>query len=160
MIIAEHPEVCIAVTNVKSGPLLTYVHSARTPPGEVLESACDEVENGPFDLSRVRLLVFTDGGSPSPVARKKLVTRLARFSARPRTAVVSDAPAVRFVVAMLTLFNPNAKVFSSREVAAALDFIDVDEGDRPEIWQLLTRVHQQTHGRFNALHAVMRLLPA
>lgn len=158
MIVAEHPEVCIAITNVGNGPLMTYVHSSRTPPGEILEGACDEVEARQFDLKRLRLLVFTDGGSPSPVARRRLISRLARFSERPRTAVVSDQPSVRFLVTILSLFNPNSKAFASREVNAALAFLEVQREDLPQVAELLTTLHQKTYGRFNALHAVVHSL--
>lgn len=161
MLIVEHPDVLIDITPTKSGTVLTYVHSTHTPPDEVLDAACDKAEDGTFDLKQVRLLVLTDGGAPSPVARKKMIQRLSKFVGNPRIAVVSDAAAVRFVVSTLLFFNPNAKVFSSRELQKALAFLEVGGDDGVRITSTLTVLRFKAgSGRFQTLDVAVKTAPA
>jgi len=76
--------------------------------------AAQRREFGPDEL---RILVYTDGGSPNPAQRKRLAQTLEGY--HPRVAIVSDSVKVRFSGALIALFQRNFRQYSVDEMKLA-----------------------------------------
>jgi hypothetical protein len=76
------------------------------------------------DPSRVRVLVFTDGGRPSTVQRKAFFAYIG--SAQPPIAVVSENLLVRGVVTAMSWFNTRIVLFRPSAAREAFAHVDVD----------------------------------
>ena len=74
-------------------------------------------QRGEFRPEELRILVYTDGGSPNAEQRALLAQTLGKF--HPRVAVVSNAIKVRFAGALIALFQRNYRQFSGAELPLA-----------------------------------------
>jgi hypothetical protein len=93
------------------------------------ESATDEefreVCNalGAMDFERGRTLIITAGGGPTITQRNEL-SRMAKGRTM-KSAVVSDAPAVRGIVTAVSWINRSLKAFPTRALEDAFRYIDL-----------------------------------
>jgi hypothetical protein len=83
-------------------------------------------------------LVLTDGGGPTTAQRKALEQVL--DVRQLRTAVVSEAASVRFVVSTLALFSENVRSFPITGVDDALAWFGLPGVDRLELRRGLVRL--------------------
>ena len=91
------------------------------------------------DMSRMRTLVFTDGGGPS-ASQRRLATE-ALGGKESLTAVVSSSSMVRGVVTALSWFNPKIKSFSPDEAQRAFEYLRiVAPEDIARTWILVERL--------------------
>jgi hypothetical protein len=80
------------------------------------------------DLQKVKIIVRTDGGGPSPAQRKSLEEALGGKPAR--VAVVSDHLKVRFVTSTIALFQKELKSFMVKESSQAYDHLGMLDSER------------------------------
>lgn len=80
------------------------------------------------DFSKLKVMIVTDGGSPTVQQRAALKITLAGRTAR--TAVVSDQFKVRFVVASIALINREHHGFGGHERDKAYEFLGLSLVDR------------------------------
>jgi hypothetical protein len=91
------------------------------------------------DMSRMRTLVFTDGGGPNASQRKLATEALAGKESM--TAVVSSSSMVRGVVTALSWFNPKIKAFSPEEAPRAFDYLRIQTPEEiARTWILVERL--------------------
>jgi hypothetical protein len=72
-------------------------------------------------FEHVKILVLTEGGSPSAPQRERLATTLAGKSVR--VAVVTNSVKVRFVAAMVALFHKEMRCFARQELRLACSHV-------------------------------------
>jgi hypothetical protein len=80
------------------------------------------------ELNKVKFIVRTDGGGPSPPQRKSLEEALGGVPAR--VAIVSDHLKVRFVTSTIALFQKELRSFMVKEIAQAYDHLKMQESER------------------------------
>lgn len=85
-------------------------------------------ELGQRDLTKLRIVIATDGGGPTAEQRATLKVIMAGRSVR--TAVVSDSIKVRFTIATIALINREHHGFSNRERSQAYDFLQLTPVER------------------------------
>lgn len=85
-------------------------------------------ELGQRDLTKLRVLIATDGGGPGAEQRASLKVTMAGRSVR--TAVVSDSIKIRFTIATIALINREHHGFSKRELSQAYDFLQLTPAER------------------------------
>ena len=85
-------------------------------------------ELGQRDLTKLRVLIATDGGGPSAEQRSSLKVTMAGRSVR--TAVVSDSMKIRFTIATIALINREHHGFSNRELSQAYEFLQLTPAER------------------------------
>ena len=107
------------------GDLFLVVHRAA-PPSDSEWSAYLATWKG-IDMARSRTLVFTDGGGPSTIQRKRANDLLRGQEST--TAVVTSSALVRGIVVSLSWFNPKIRAFSPEEGVAAFRYLSVHEPD-------------------------------
>lgn len=107
------------------GELLITVHTTA-PPIEAewkpYVAALAELVQNTKDHSKIRNIVFTDGGAPDSLQRK-VVNDIAASRPPVPTAVVSGSTMVRSVVTALAWFNPKIKAFSPRQIDEAYRYL-------------------------------------
>jgi hypothetical protein len=121
----------------RSADLFVVIHPNR-PPADNEWLAYLRSWSG-HDMSRMRTLVFTDGGGPS-AAQRKLATEALGGKAS-LTAVVSSSPMVRGVVTALSWFNPKIKAFSPDEAHHAFEYLRIATSEEiARTWILVERL--------------------
>jgi hypothetical protein len=110
--------------------LMIAVHTSRPPSAEEWAEYIAAVASR--DPTKLRTLIFTDGGAPSSTQRKEVTTVL---GGRPsRGAIVSASRLVRGAVSALGWFNPLIKAFAPSEVADALQYLGIRAEQVPLVW--------------------------
>jgi hypothetical protein len=92
------------------------------------------------DTTPIRLLVVTAGGHPTKdqLDRLKAVNRT-----NPRTSIVSNSIALRFLGAGLTFVNPTIRCFTPDQLERAFDHIELTPSDRKAARRCIERLQQQ-----------------
>lgn len=80
------------------------------------------------DLPKLKIMVRTDGGGPSPQQRRSLEDALAGTPAR--VAVVSDHLKVRFVTSTIALFQKDLRSFMTKEIGQAYEHLSMSDTER------------------------------
>ena len=87
-----------------------------------------------------RLLVVTDGGHPT----KPQIERMrAENKNNPRTAIVSDSVALRFLGSALTFLNPTIRCFAPTNLDAALDHLGLLPGECQQAHAAMQRLQSE-----------------
>jgi hypothetical protein len=79
-------------------------------------------------MARLKTLVVTDGGGPSPDQRKRLERAMGGIAVR--TAVVSESVKVRFITSSVALLTAKIQSFRKSEMSKAFDFLSLDPQER------------------------------
>jgi hypothetical protein len=77
-----------------------------------------------------RLLVYTGGGAPTALQRKKLQAATEPFAKVAKIAVVTASVVARGAVTALSWFSPGHAAFSPEKMEEALAFLGVNDADR------------------------------
>lgn len=109
-----------------SGRLFVAWHNRETPHDPEWSAVVAALRA--HDHATLRVLVVTEGGTPSR-AQQQALTGVLAGKAIP-VAVVSDATAVRFVASALALFMKRIKTFRSNELAQAYAHLGLTEAER------------------------------
>jgi hypothetical protein len=105
----------------------------------------------------VRVLVLTDGSSPTPAQRGKLVD--AAEGLEVRSAVISKNLVVRGVVTVLSWFQVNNKFFAPAELSGALAFLDVPTDRAADLWSVAVDLQKQLGHPVAAIEATKAYVP-
>jgi hypothetical protein len=99
-------------------------------------------------------LVFTDGAKPDGAQAAELNTAMVHPNFP--TAVVMQSAAVRFIIAVLTLWKWQIRAFSPSEPSAVLDHLKIDPKQRAEVIGSV----RELAGKFTRTEAVTQFLAA
>jgi hypothetical protein len=93
------------------------------------------------ELPKLKIMVRTDGGGPSPDQRRSLERALAGTPAR--VAVVSDHLKVRFVTSTLALFQKDLRSFLVQELSQAYEHLGMSDTERRHAERALTEMESE-----------------
>jgi hypothetical protein len=137
------------------GRLVVAVADARPPLDEEwarylkLHTSLEHERAG--DLSPVRTLFFTDGGTPT--ASQRVATLHLRRGHGVDTAVVSDSPFIHSLATMLGFINPGMRFFTSAQWQEAAEFVGLPEARQAEVLALAA-VLARDIGEVKVLHSL------
>jgi hypothetical protein len=109
------------MTFAVDGEIMIVLHTAN-PPSELEWSDWLKALRT-IPKRRLKMLIFTDGGTPNTLQRGSFLDYLA--DAQPPIAVVSNAPPVRGVVTAISWFNRNVKLFAPAKLEDAFVHLGV-----------------------------------
>jgi hypothetical protein len=109
------------MTFAVEGDIMIVLHTAN-PPAEVEWTTWLSALRW-IPKERMKLLIFTDGGTPNTLQRGSMLDLMG--DAHPPVAVVSAVPAVRGVVTAMSWFNRNVKLFPPSKIADAFAHLGV-----------------------------------
>ncbi len=89
------------------------------------------------NLTLCRTLVITDGGAPTREQRKVAQLRYGAQLKGTPISLISDTATMRFIGATLTLVVRSMRVFTSKELGPALEFLDLRTSELGEVRQRL-----------------------
>lgn len=135
---------------------LLFVHSKKPPSDEDAAEVVRVYRSLGNDLASYRCIAITDGAAPTSSQRAEQQKEFGDAVKSIRTAVVSDALTVRFVVSSLALFVKSIKAFEPKEFTRALEFVEFPESELEQIRKRLVDIGGQVpKGRFKALDEVV-----
>lgn len=112
----------------KVGLLLIIRQNQNAPSDQDWDETLRLMTQNPLEMDRLKTLVVTDGGGPTPEQRKRLDRAM---GGKPvRTAVVSDSVKVRFIVSSVALLTAKIQSFKRTELEQAFKFLDLDARER------------------------------
>jgi hypothetical protein len=108
--------------------LVLLRENTETPRDEEWDETLRLLTLSPAELDRIKVLVVTDGGGPTPEQRK----RLSRATGgKPlHAAVVSESVKVRFIVSSVALFMSKVQSFRVDEIDAAFNHLGLSVQER------------------------------
>lgn len=109
--------------------IIVVIHGPRPPSDEEAHEYLTAFKSR--DISRLRCLIFTEGGAPTAAQRKRL-NELLGGRAFP-TAVVTNLPLVRGVVTALSWFNPKIRAFTPEAAEEAFRYLGIPSVRYPGI---------------------------
>jgi hypothetical protein len=135
--------------------LFLFLHGGQPPLDHEWQASIDayqacEEEHG--DISRVRILVVTDGGAPSSRQRGKLNDFL-KGRILP-ISVISDSALVRGVVTAFSWFNPKIRSFPPRLAWQACEHVNVPQRHYVRVFAEFVEMQKQS-GTNSALQAAL-----
>lgn len=111
--------------------LVILVHSKDAPSDDEWKVYCDDVRKW---CQQIRgILVVSVGGGPNGVQRGELETALGIDTYKAKTAVVTLSRVARGIVTAISWFNPSIKAFSTIQIPAAMDYLDVPKKDHDAV---------------------------
>lgn len=135
--------------------LILVAHTKKSPEAVTWTAMCQAFAERLSKGGELRTLVFTDGGGPSSSQREELAK--VSQSKKHRIGVVSTAPAVRFIVSSMALFNPTIKSFAPAEWKRGLEHIGVPGADARRVEQAVREFADRAGGeRFAVLSAILK----
>jgi hypothetical protein len=110
------------------GPLVLVREGVEEPSEQEWDHFLSFLQLAPRELSRLKVLVVTDGGAPSAAQLKRLALTLGPNHVR--VAVISDSSKMRFASASIALFQRYYRQFSLAEAAPAYDHLELSPLER------------------------------
>jgi LmbE family N-acetylglucosaminyl deacetylase len=110
------------------GRVLVLLESADAPSDPEWDRCLGLLAEFRDDFSRVKVLVITAGGGPTPPQRRRLSAVTQEHSVH--VAVVSDSMRVRFIVASAALFLREIATFRRAEIAMAYRHLGLDPAEQ------------------------------
>lgn len=101
--------------------VLILVHTKDAPADDEWKAYCDDAHKWRAQIRGI--LVLSEGGGPNSVQRGELETALERPEGK--TAVVTLSRVARGIVTALSWFTPKIKAFSTLQIPAALEYLEV-----------------------------------
>jgi hypothetical protein len=120
------------VASRQVGNVTVIVHSAAPPADDEWNELMSESSTvyGPL-----RGLVYTAGGAPNAAQRAKLTSLYGNRQIL--IAVLTESAFARAAGTALRWFRPEVRMFSPRDVNAALDYLQVEASARAEVVRVL-----------------------
>ena len=128
----------------KLGNLLILRHSKESPADEEWDACLRLMPTTADELSRLRVLVVTDGGGPTVDQRKRL-QRMVQGVAVP-IAVVSDSIRIRFVASSVALLTSRIRSFTENEFEEALVYLGMQPDERRTAERYLAEMRAAIRG--------------
>lgn len=101
--------------------VIVLVHTKDSPTEEEWKAYCDDARKWRTQIRGI--LVLSEGGGPNSVQRGELEVALDRPEAK--TAVVTLSRVARGIVTAMSWFTPKIKAFSTLQIPAALEYLDI-----------------------------------
>jgi hypothetical protein len=101
--------------------VVVLVHTKDSPTDEEWKTYCDDARKWRAQIRGI--LVLSEGGGPNSVQRGELEVALDRPEAK--TAVVTLSRVARGIVTAMSWFTPKIKAFSTLQIPAALEYLEV-----------------------------------
>ncbi|MBL9106518.1 MAG: hypothetical protein JNL82_36680 [Myxococcales bacterium] len=111
--------------------VVILVHSKDAPADDEWEEYIRDVRTWAPTIRAV--LVISEGGGPNSLQREQMEHALDRERFKGKTAVVTLSRVARGIVTALSWFNPNIKAFSTIQIPAALEYLEVPKPDHDAI---------------------------
>ena len=92
---------------------------------------------------KLRVLAYSEGGRPSKDQQARLVAVVRDL--RTRVAIVSPALAMRFVVSVFALTNPNVRCFTPGQLSEAFKHLGLHPAGQLAVEQALERMRSRVH---------------
>jgi hypothetical protein len=141
-----------------SGDLFLLVHGADAPADEDWDRYADELARLDRSGRHAKILVLTEGGSPTGPQRARIQTA---SSDADRTAVVSSAAIPRFAVSLIALMHRNIRSFAPRELERAMDFVGLSGDERRDaVAHLRSLARERPMGLLTVLEEALAGAPA
>lgn len=119
------------------GDLFVVIHRAGPPSDAEWDAYIAPWRE--HDMALMRTLVFTDGGAPNTLQRKKANEILA--GRQSLTAVISSSPLVRGIVTSLSWFNAKIKAFAPEHADEGFRHLGAcTTEERTHLWTLAERL--------------------
>lgn len=80
-------------------------------------------------------MIVTEGGGPNATQRGNLNDLFEARNFKTKVSVVTLSRLVRGIVTALSWFNPNVKAFSTIQIPAALDYLEVSKDDHEAVFR-------------------------
>jgi hypothetical protein len=117
------------------------VHTKQPPSDEEWSAYLDFQQRNTDTTKNVNVLVFTDGGAPTPSQRMQLndaqMGAVVAKKASVKVATVTTSMFVRGVVTALSWFHPVYRAFSPSQMDQALHYLDVPADKTDEVKRLI-----------------------
>lgn len=89
------------------------------------------------------LLVLSDGGGPNASQRAALDEALGLENHTAKTAVVTVSMMARGIVTAIGWFSKGIKAFSTNQISAALDYLEIPKADQDAVLVEVKRVRER-----------------
>ena len=120
----------MAFTLVK-GSILLVLHTKENPSDDVFE---EYIKFAGDNIHRIKsTMILTEGGGPNAMQRGLSNDLLETHNIKAKIAVVTLSRAIRGIVTALSWFNPNIKAFSTIQIPAAMEYLEVPREDRDAV---------------------------
>lgn len=120
----SHPTMMYTV--IKS--VAVMLHTKDNPADAEWDEIIDRIGR---DFGRYKCaLIITEGGGPSTMQRGQMTDTFEAKGFKGKVAVVTVNRIARGIVTALSWFNPNVKAFSTVQVNAALEYLEVTASDQ------------------------------
>jgi hypothetical protein len=117
---------------------LLVVHEGKNDPTDADWDIYSRANESMSTKRPLRVLVVTDGGSPSAAQRQKLLAFTRRR--RPKIAVVTTAVRIRFMLSIFALVNPDARSFLPIQLGAALAYLGLTATEAKAVSELVAQM--------------------
>lgn len=120
--------------------LVILVHSKDSPSDVEWQIYCDDVRKWCLQIRGI--LVISEGGGPNGVQRGELETALGIDTYKAKTAVVTLSRVARGIVTAISWFNPSIKAFSTIQIPAAMDYLEIAKADHDSVLREIKRLRE------------------
>ncbi len=128
------------------GDIVLCIHNANAPSDSEWQVYVDcclaaaRLNQG--DFSRVRQVVFTDGGAPNGAQREKAVAAVEplKGAKEGKVAVMSASSIVRGIVTVFNWFNFAVRAFAPSRVEDAFRFLSINADESAKVWRAAERM--------------------
>lgn len=121
------------------GSLIVYVGSAAAPRDAEWDAYLRSIEGTGKQMDQVRIVIFTAGGAPTPLQRKRAAELSARYPHR--AAVVSGNPVARAIVTLLHWLGTDIRAFAPDAADQAFASLGTTEAEK--VWAVAARDRMQ-----------------
>lgn len=121
--------------------LVVLVHSKDAPSDADWNTYCEDMRNW---CQQIRgILVVSEGGGPNGVQRGELESALGNDKFKAKTAVVTLSRVARGIVTAISWFSPTIKAFSTIQIPAALEYLEVPAGSHDAVLKVIKGLRLQ-----------------
>jgi hypothetical protein len=118
---------------------LVVVHNALPPAADEWNQVIAVYRDHP-NVASLRVLVYTDGGSPNVAQRSDLTAAITNRNML--TAVVSSSVLARAAGIAISWLVPNLRMFNPTELESALDYLGATGGDRRILREIVDQLRR------------------
>lgn len=90
-------------------------------------------------------LIITEGGGPNTLQRGQLNDVLEASGFKSKISVVTLSRLVRGIVTAISWFNPNIKAFSTIQIPAALEYLEIPAAEHDVIFREIKALRVKLH---------------
>ena len=109
------------------------------------------------ELKDMRGIVFTDGGGPTVLQRKRLASAMGGNEIQ--SAVICDQAVVRFVVSTISLFNKSMRTYSWRDLNDAYTWLGIRADEQRAVEDCIPEMSAQVRSRRNHVRTAISNSP-